>query len=110
MALSAFDQMVLGDEQTFKDGAGESITYHPKQGAKFSITGVFTEDHEEVEIQDSVPVSTTKPTLDVFLGDFTNCKPQQGDMIERDETGLCYEVADVQPDSHGMAKLMLLKQ
>lgn len=105
---SPFDQMVLNDAKVFQDGAGESITYTPKGQPAFSIIGIFTESHEEVVVQDGVPISSVKPTLDVVLADFGERRPRQEDEIERE--GTTYQVADVEPDGYGMAKLILVKR
>jgi hypothetical protein len=81
--------------QTF----GETATV-----AGTSCRAVFDQAHQLVELSGDVPVTTTRPVLDVVLADLP-AVPTIGAAVIVD--GTTYEIRDVQPDGQGMAKLTL---
>lgn len=87
---------------------GEAIAYTPQGGAAVSITGVFDEAAAVVELQGGVPVQSTRPALVIVLADLA-AAPKQGDTFTRTGTGKAYEVANVELEGHGTAKLIALE-
>lgn len=92
---------------------GEPVTYQPKRGAAFSISGIFDRPYtQEVEPLDpgDPTINTTHAVLGVRDGEFTakaQPLPVQGDTLYIENEALWFVVADVQPDSHGGRKLVL---
>jgi len=106
MALD-FDTLVL---KPCMDNFGEVNqgyplpVYVPKQGAKFTIDGVFDKAYRENVSQDGQIVTVTMPVFGAREIEFI-VPPKQGDqIILRGDT---YDVREVRPDSHGHLKLML---
>src|SRR5260363_151314 len=62
------------------DVFGEAVTYRPKDGAPFEITGILTEAYLEVDaVGDAVPMSGQQSRLNVRLSAFMEIEPQPGD-------------------------------
>ena len=88
----------------------EMVTYDPKDSAPFQVEADFHRPHELIDLDGAVPVTGTRPFLWVKLSDFpAGVDPKQQDGVTR-SNGETYEVSDVQPDGHGMAKLMLIEK
>ena len=88
----------------------ETVTYDPKDSASFQIEADFHRPHELVDLDGAVPITGTKPSIWLKLSDFPGgVEPKQQDEITR-SNGETYEVSDVQPDGHGMTKLMLIEK
>lgn len=86
---------------------GEPITYMPKIGSPFQITGVFNNAYLSLTlIEDGSDMNTSKPVLGVRDADFP-VPPAQGDRLLVQKTNVIYMVRDVNPDSHGHSNLML---
>lgn len=86
---------------------GEAVVYTPQGHAAFGLSGVFDSAHSTIDFTEGAPVSTMTPVLGVRLADFPpSIAPLQGDgpVLCR---GVAYLVADVEPDGHGGAKLIL---
>lgn len=83
---------------------GESAVYAPAAGGSFSVRIQFRSAHEEIILEDGVPVSTVRTLAQVHLADFP-AEPVQGDGLTA--RGTDYEVADIQPDGEGDAQLVL---
>ena len=83
---------------------GESAVYAPAAGGSFAIRILFRSAHEEITLEDGVPVSTVRTLAQVHLADFS-VDPLQGDGLTA--RGTSYEVIDVQPDGEGDAQLVL---
>src|SRR5260364_152904 len=90
------------------DVFGEAVTYRPKDGAPFEITGILTEAYLEVDaVGDAVPMSGQQSRLNVRLSAFMEIEPQPGDTLTVRRTGQTYWVREVRPDGHGGACLRL---
>src|SRR5260363_49325 len=64
------------------DVFGEAVTYRPKDGAPFEITGILTEAYLEVDaVGDAVPMSGQQSRLNVRLSAFMEIEPQPGDTL-----------------------------
>jgi hypothetical protein len=89
---------------------GESVTYTPRGGAAFQITGVFDDAYlKEVMFEDATSgVTTVSAVLGVQLSQFS-ATPAQNDSLTIASTGATYLVREVRTDSRGGAKLMLSK-
>lgn len=83
---------------------GVAVTYTPQGQAAQSITAIFDNAHEAVEVQAGVPVSSTRPVLNVRLSDLS-VTPRIGDTVV--VGGTTYEVMDYQPTGNGDARLLL---
>lgn len=83
---------------------GEDATYTPQGQGGVAISGAFDAQHQEVDVQTGVPVSTVGPVLGVRLADLPQA-PAQGDQVT--VRGVGYVVADIEPDGHGGALLRL---
>jgi len=82
-----------------------------RDGSVFWINGIFDEAHEQIEVDDGVPISSVSPVLGVRLSAFPcGSAPKQRDTFILDDVK--YQVGDVQPDGHGWALLVcnLLEQ
>ncbi len=82
-------------------------------GAAFQIIGVFDSEYVELQplgIGDMIgmpsQISSARPVLGIQLSQFTT-PPAQGDVLTIVLTGQRYVVAEVRPDGHGGAKLLL---
>lgn len=90
---------------------GEAVTYTPAGGPStspgpFPLSGVFDEAYRQIDVYSESPVSSTVPQLGVQLVTFpAGVTPLQGDRILI--RGASYTVREVQPDSHGWARLLL---
>jgi hypothetical protein len=65
---------------------------------------IFDQQYQSIELAGEVPITTTRPVLDVVLDDLTDT-PEQGDTVV--VNSVTYQVADVQTDGQGGAKLFL---
>lgn len=87
-----------------RDLFGVAVTYTPQGQAAQSITAIFDKAHEAVEVRAGVPVTTTRPMLDVRLADIA-VAPRIGDTAVVDST--TYRVMEYQPTGNGCANLWL---
>lgn len=87
---------------------GEAVTYTPGGGSPVALRAPLDEAYAVVELQAGVPVTSLRPVLDVRLADLA-ALPLQGDQFTRAKTGHVYEVAEVQIEGNGTAKLICLK-
>lgn len=85
---------------------GELVTYQPAAGAPLTVTGVYDRPFLDAELAGGTGVSTTAPVIGVQLSQFS-LAPAQGDRLTVLRTGESFIVREVQPDSHGWAKLLL---
>lgn len=86
---------------------GQPATYTPQStGVAESITAIYDAAAVSVQMQGEVPVQSVGPRLDVVLADLT-VTPAQGDTVT--VASLSWEVARVELDGHGAAKLALLR-
>lgn len=86
---------------------GESALYAPARGAPVTLTGIFDEAARTLTFEEGAAVSSTRQLLGVRLADFpVGVTPAQGDRVTL--RGAVYQVADVEPDGMGFAKLVLL--
>src|SRR5260364_288171 len=82
------------------DVFGEAVTYRPKDGAPFEITGILTEAYLEVDaVGDAVPMSGQQSRLNVRLSAFMEIEPQPGDTLTVRRTGQTYWVREARPFS-----------
>jgi hypothetical protein len=81
--------------------------YQPVSGPSFTLgSAVFDAAHKEITFKEGAPISTLRPVLGVRLSLFPmGVAPQQGDRVTL--RSILYKVADVQPDGHGHALLIL---
>lgn len=102
-----WNAMVIGPLQGI---FGESVTYAPRSGAAFQITGVFDDAYQkEVLFDDATTgVTTVAAVLGVQLSQFL-AAPAQNDSLQVASTGATYVVREVRVDSRGGAKLLLSK-
>jgi hypothetical protein len=83
---------------------GDLVTYQPRDGDPFSVSGVFTAPHETIDVSAEATVSSNAPVLGVNLADFPS-KPRNGDHLIRAERR--YRVVNVKDDGEGGAALHL---
>lgn len=78
-------------------------------GVPFEIDGVFDDAyHALVLAADGDPsIATIEPVIGVRLAQFGDQPPVQGDRLTIPRVGKAFVVANVQPDGHGWAKLLL---
>jgi hypothetical protein len=91
-----------------QDGLGESATYSRTGIATFAIRVIFNAAHEEINLEDGVPVSTVRPRAAVHLQDLVDnglAEPRQGDGLS--VRSVDYEVVDIRDDGEGDAILIL---
>ena len=90
-----------------RDIWGEGITLALSGGPAASVRAVFDAAHERVEFDSAgVPVTATRPVLDVRLADLS-IAPRQGDVATIG--GVAHEVTEVATDGNGGAKLFLVR-
>jgi hypothetical protein len=90
------------------DVFGEPVTYQPRSGAPFEVSGVFNEAYRELAaLGDAIPMSGAQPMLSVRLAEFMEIEPRQGDQLTVQRTGETYWVREVRADGHGGACLLL---
>lgn len=102
-----WDGLVLAPcHAAFGEPAG-TVTYFPQIGASFDLEGsVFDDGFHTRDLLAGPSISTSQPTLGVRLALFpAGVLPLQGDGVAL--RGQLYLVRDVQPDSHGEARLLL---
>jgi hypothetical protein len=108
-----FDTLVLGPIMAAfsEENQGYPVPiYSPKAGGSFLLpAAVFDSGAKEVSFGgDSAPVSSSKPLLGVRLSLFpSGTEPVQDDQVMI--RGKVYNVADVNADGHGHAKLILME-
>lgn len=85
---------------------GEPAIFTPFDGDDYSITAIFDDAYQSISVAGGMPVNTTQPIAGVRLAEFP-VLPQQDDRLLRPKTGELFAIKDVQPDSHGGAKLLL---
>lgn len=100
--MAEFGEGVPGDPSSWP-------TYTPRGLAPFALAGaVFDAEYEVVTITaDGTPASSRRPVLGVRLALFPQA-PAQNDQVAIASSGKTYVVADVHPDGHGHAKLILM--
>lgn len=89
---------------------GEPVTYTPRVGAPFPITGVFDEAYMPVTLVADPPVMSARPVLGVRLSEFPagfDPEAAQGDHLTITRTGDTFVVKAGKNDSHGHARLEL---
>jgi hypothetical protein len=93
-------------------GEDRPCRYMPAIGAPFDLTNaVFDEQSAELEVEGDLTSATVRrPVLGVRLSLFTAAlavPPAQGDRVLIRSVPKVFMVADVRPDGHGHAKLLL---
>jgi hypothetical protein len=83
---------------------GETVTYIPKAGASFPISGVFDEMFEQVDPDTERVVAANQPNIGFRKADLPN-DPVQGDQII--VRGKTYRVIDSQEDGIAGLRCML---
>lgn len=92
---------------------GDAVTYRPAAGAPFDITGIYDEGNKQLMGLDdgSAGLNESGPVLGVQLSQFPSPPLQNDQLYVNTVAGVVinrtFVVRDVQPDSHGAAKLML---
>jgi hypothetical protein len=91
---------------------GERITYYPRSGSPFDITGVFDTAYTNVALDGNGDpgVISVRPVCGVRLSEFpAGFKPEaaQKDELVRVSTGVRYTVKAGKPDGHGHARIEL---
>ncbi|GHV50512.1 hypothetical protein FACS1894168_1720 [Deltaproteobacteria bacterium] len=71
-----------------------------------TVTGIFRAEHEAVDVETGVAVSSVQPLLEVRESDLPETVDDGDPVIIR---GLAYVVADARPDGFGVLKLFLHK-
>lgn len=106
----AWDDDLAALNAATRDVFGKQVSVAHLSGLPaYTITAIFTEAHALVDLQGTVPVSSTGPVLDVNLADAR--EPfQQGDVVTLVASGAAFEVIDLQPDGHERVRLILVKQ
>jgi hypothetical protein len=105
------DRLVLGPAMRVfgEEGQGYPIAiYTPAGQSSFELREVvFDIASNEIKFDnDGTPLTTVRPTCGVRLALFPGgSTPAQGDQIQL--RGKVYDVAEVRPDGHGHARLML---
>ena len=91
---------------------GQPATFRARDGSAYSLAGVFDEAFTNVELVDSVPVTTTRPCFGFRVGTLP-VTARQGDTLFipaapgaplHDTT---YAVREVRKDGHGWCFLLL---
>lgn len=83
---------------------GEPITVTHADNSQTTVVGIFTADHEAVDVSTGVVVSTVQPVLEILGSDFPEGL-EQGDIVLIQEKQ--YIITDIRPDGHGLLKLFL---
>jgi hypothetical protein len=102
-----WDGLVLKPcHEAFGEATG-TVTYTLPGGLSFPLEGgVFDDGFSTLDLLSGPQVSTSAPTIGVRLAAFPpGVTPSQGDQVTI--RGQTYLVKDVQPDSHGEARLLL---
>ena len=82
------------------DVLGEAVSYTPKGGSAKSITGVFRDAAERLEVgPDGMPVATFRPLLRVWQSDVST--PGEGDTFTLGAKS--YRVVEVEKTGHDSA-------
>lgn len=90
-------------------GETQKPTYTPPGGgAPFAVDGIFDDAYMALVLQaDGEPaIAAVDPVIGVLLSQWA-VQPAKGGMLLIPSVGITYMVADVQPDGHGGAKLLL---
>lgn len=103
-----WDDVVLGPCQSV---FGESARWKSgRTGEWVDITGIYDEGFQSVDLLGSedgmspTHISSSRPIFGIRIAQFP-CLPEQGDLIEiRAKT---FRVRELQPDSHGAARIEL---
>lgn len=85
---------------------GEPAVFTPFDGDDYQVSAIFDDAYQGVVMAGGMPVNSTGPIAGVRLAEFV-VLPQQDDRLFRVKTGELFAIKDVQPDSHGGAKLLL---
>lgn len=105
------DALVIGPTVSVwgEKGQGKPVpVYRPASGGAFEMDGVFDAQYSSIRFSDGAAISTVSPMLGVRASDFPpSAGPLQGDRITI-RNGI-YVVTDVNPDSHGWIKLILMQ-
>jgi len=94
---------------------GDEHEYRPKNGSPFPVNGVFDRGYVQASenLDGGAEINTTNPVLGVRDAEFSgHSMPVQGDRVFIQIVGgvavnQLFNIADVQPDSHGGMKLVL---
>lgn len=87
-----------------KKNFGEVVTFYPKAGGSFEITGIFDNEYQAVDPDTEQVISATQPTLGVNLFDFST-DPAVDDQVQI--RNVRYKIIDPRPDGQGGATLIL---
>lgn len=90
--------------RAFREGPG-AVVWRPVTGGEFPIDAVFDEAYTSVDLQQGVPVTSTRPMLWVELSRLP-ALPLQEDRFTVTTIGRTFEVIEVQDEGRGSAKLI----
>ncbi|WP_127076011.1 head-tail joining protein [Rhodomicrobium lacus] len=98
------DDMTAAVRDTF----GQAVTYtRAATGEVFDIVAPFDPAYASVEAGGSIPVTITRPVLDIRIADIGGHEPEQDDTALIGER--LYRVIDAEASSSGMIKAHLRK-
>lgn len=101
--------LTRGVMEACKRAFGEEATYTPvdPDDDPFTVTGIFDEAYQTVELGAGAEVSSVHPMLGVKIDDMA-VTPARGDEVE--VRGVDYVVIDCQTDGHAGYRLILQKK
>lgn len=86
------------------DTLGESVTYTPSVGAAVSVTGIFDEQYQRVEVG-TPGVSSSGPAVSLLLSDLPSDPTTDNATVTIRST--TYSIKEAQPDGQGWVVLQL---
>ncbi len=85
---------------------GEPVTLFQEGQAPLALTGIFKAEHEAVNVQTRVPVSSVQPMVELRESEMPDGVEEGDSLLIR---GKRYFVVDVRPDGYGTFKVFLHK-
>ena len=83
---------------------GEEFDYVPDGGPSYKVTGIFDNQHEELDLETGAMVVSNEPRVGVKANDL-NADPSRDDQVIINS--ITYDVVDSQEDGRGGLMLML---
>lgn len=103
MSFLGKTRLMLG---TLKRSLGETMTYKHKGGGSVNITAVWNREHQTVDPDTEVIVSSNNPHIGVQLSDLLKPPKDDDQVVFQGDT---YRVVDVEEDGQGAAQIVLFK-
>lgn len=99
----AWSDLVTKLNKAGKAKFGEAVVYTPPNESSQSITGIFDERHELVDVND-VPLNVLRTAVDVIVADLADPPVRDAEILVR---GLTYKVIEIEGPEEGVATLVL---